>query len=133
MLTRLHTLELRRYLLLIPGITLAVMMTGCGSTDFTSVSIEYPVHSTGRTERHAMTSELIVADKRLDKSVDRLVKTPLVGAACGDSLNANREITCGGKFCPKPCSAGGDREVNDTPVSSARTGLVTSSFIPFWP
>jgi hypothetical protein len=78
MLTRLHTLEPRRYLLLIPGITLAVMMTGCGSTDFTSVSIESPVYSTGRTERHAMTSELIVADKRLDKSVDRLVKTPLV-------------------------------------------------------
>jgi len=79
MLTQLHTLKPARYLVVIPGITLAALMSGCGSMDFTSVSLTYPVSSTGQTELHAIISTLTVTDKRQDRSLDHLVKIPVIG------------------------------------------------------
>jgi len=70
------------------------MMTGCGSADFTSVSIEYPVNSTGQTERHAITSNLIVADTRQDKSLDHLVKTPVVSQVREQIVQELRSAGC---------------------------------------
>jgi hypothetical protein len=46
--------------------------------NFTSVSFQYPVYSTGKTEPNAITSTLVVTDEREDKSMDHLVKVPVV-------------------------------------------------------
>jgi hypothetical protein len=78
MLTQLHTLRLRRNLIVIPSIALAALLNGCGSMDFASVSLTYPVYPMGQTELHAITSTLTVTDKRQDRSLDHLVKTSVV-------------------------------------------------------
>jgi hypothetical protein len=53
MLAKLHPVTPARCLLIIPGIALATFISGCGSMDFTSVSFQYPVYSTGKTEPNA--------------------------------------------------------------------------------
>jgi uncharacterized lipoprotein YmbA len=78
MQTEIHLPKPIRYLVVIPMVALVIAMSGCGSTDFTMTSIQYPVYEGGRTQPSAITAHLTVADTRRNKSLDHLVNRPVV-------------------------------------------------------
>jgi hypothetical protein len=77
MLSQEDALRIGRYFGIVSWISLVTLMSGCGSMDFTSVSLKYPVYAMGRTDPHPTIATLIVTDKRQERSLDHLVKVPV--------------------------------------------------------